>query len=121
MKQLLQINISANFGSTGKIAESIGVTAINHGWKSYIAYRWNHQPSKSELIQVSGKYGKHIHYLGNYLFDKEGLFSSRDTKKLIQRIKDINPDIVHLHNIHNHWLNYKLLFEYQEKKNNHYL
>lgn len=112
MPKLLQINISANCGSTGKIAENIGVAAINHGWKSYIAYRRNFQPSQSELIQVSGKYGKFIHYLGNYLFDREGLFSSRDTKKLIKKIKSIQPDIVHLHNIHDHWLNYKLLFEY---------
>ena len=112
MKKLLQINVSANWGSTGKIAEQIGQCAIINGWESYIAYRQNYNPSQSQLIRVSRKYGKYIHYLGNYLFDKEGLFSSRDTKKLIEKIKIINPNIVHLHNIHDHWLNYKLLFEY---------
>lgn len=112
MPKLLQINVSANFGSTGKIAESIGIAAINHGWESYIAFRRNFNPSKSKLIQVSGKYGKHIHYLGNYFFDKEGLYSCSDTKRLIKRIDKIKPDIVHLHNIHDHWLNYKILFEY---------
>ena len=66
----------------------------------------------SKLIRVSGKYGIYFHYLGNFLLDKEGLFSSRDTKQLITRIKEIKPDVIHLHNIHDHWLNYKLLFEY---------
>ena len=112
MPKLFQINVSANWGSTGKIAESIGAFAIKNGWESYIAYRRNHNLSKSELIEVSGKYGKYTHYLGSFLFDKEGLFSSNDTRKLIKKIKEIKPDIVHLHNIHDHWLNYKLLFEY---------
>lgn len=112
MPTLLQINVTANWGSTGKIAEQIGQCAIKFGWNSYIAYRWNHHPSMSNLIRVSGKYGIYSHYLGNFLFDKEGLFSSRDTKQLITRIKKIKPDVIHLHNIHDHWINYKLLFEY---------
>lgn len=112
MPTLLQINVTANWGSTGRIAEQIGQSAIKSGWTSYIAYRWNHHPSMSKLIRVSGKYGMYFHYLGNYLLDKEGLFSSKDTKQLITRIKEIKPDVIHLHNIHDHWLNYKLLFEY---------
>lgn len=112
MPTLLQINVTANWGSTGKIAEQIGQCAIKNGWTSYIAYRWSHNPSMSKLIRVSGKYGKYFHYLGNFLFDKEGLYSSKDTKQLITRIKEIKPDVIHLHNIHDHWLNYKLLFEY---------
>ena len=39
MKKLLQINITANWGSHGKIAEGIGQAAIKQGWQSYIAYR----------------------------------------------------------------------------------
>lgn len=109
-KIILQINVSANWGSTGKIVEQIGQCAIKHGWESYIAYRHNHHSSQSHMIQVSGKYGKYFHYLGNYLFDKEGLYSSHDTRKLIERIEQIKPAVVHLHNIHDHWLNYQLLF-----------
>ena len=33
MPTLLQINITANWGSTGKIAESIGIAAMNYGWE----------------------------------------------------------------------------------------
>ena len=38
MPKILQINITANWGSTGIIAEAIGRTAIANGWDSYIAY-----------------------------------------------------------------------------------
>lgn len=44
MPKLLQINVTANWGATGKIAESIGMLAQSKGWNSYIAYgRVNHQ------------------------------------------------------------------------------
>ena len=35
MKKLLLINVSANSGSTGRIAEEIGQTAISRGYGSY--------------------------------------------------------------------------------------
>ena len=28
------------------------------------------------------------------------------------KITEIKPDIIHLHNIHDHYLNYRILFEY---------
>ena len=52
MPKLLQINITANWGSTGKIAEQIGLCAMAHGWESFVAYgRWSN-PSLSYLIKV---------------------------------------------------------------------
>ena len=33
-KKLLQINSTANWGSTGKIAEQIGLVAMEAGWDS---------------------------------------------------------------------------------------
>lgn len=35
MPTLLQINVTANWGSTGKIAEAIGQSAMKRGWNSY--------------------------------------------------------------------------------------
>lgn len=114
-KTLLQINITANWGSTGKIAEQIGLCAIAHGWKSYIAYgRWCN-PSKSHLIKVGNKLDTYMHYGEQRIRDNEGLCSRRATKRLIRRICEINPDVVQLHNIHDHYLNYRLLFEYLNK------
>lgn len=114
-KTLLQINVTANWGSTGKIAEQIGLCAIAHGWKSYIAYgRW-YNPSKSHLIKVGNKLDMYMHYGEQRIRDNEGLCSRRATKRLIRRICEINPDVVQLHNIHDHYLNYRLLFEYLNK------
>lgn len=112
MPKLLQINSTANWGSTGRIAEQIGERAIAAGWESYIAYGRKAQPSKSQLIKIGSRIGVLWHVLISRLFDLHGLASRIATKRLIKKIKAINPDIIHLHNIHGYYLNYRMLFEY---------
>lgn len=111
-KILLQINVSANWGSTGKIAEGIGLAAMANGWESYIAYGRAMQPSKSNLFKVGRKKDIYLHYAYQRVFDTEGLGSKKATKDLIKFIRELKPNIIHLHNIHDHWVNYEILFEY---------
>lgn len=117
MPTLLQINVTANWGSTGKIAESIGVAALNQGWESYIAYGRYNNPSQSKLIKIGSQLDVYTHYAEQRVWDNEGLSSRSATKKLIAQIKEINPDVVQLHNIHDHYLNYRILFEYLNSTN----
>ena len=112
MPTLLQINCDANWGSTGRIVEQIGQLAMNRGWNSYIAYGRDMNPSKSNLIKVGSRIAVYKHYMEHRLFDNEGLASRNATEYFIKRIKDIDPDIIHLHNIHDHWINYKKLFDF---------
>lgn len=112
MPKLLQINVTANWGSTGRIAEQINVEASNRGWDCYVAYGRHVNNSKSTFLKVGNKFNVYWHYAQNRIFDNEGLASSIPTRKLIKAIKEIQPDIIHLHNIHDHWLNYEILFKY---------
>ena len=113
MARLLQLNECLSF-STGKITQQIGEAAGEKGWKSWIAYS-SRQPlvhSASKNVKVGSSLSPYIHYAENRLFDREGLSSRRATRELVKQIKEIKPDIVQLHNIHDHWLNYRILFEY---------
>lgn len=112
---LLQINSTANWGSTGKIAEQIGLRAIQHGWESYIAYGRYANPSQSKLIKIGSKVSMFWHLLESRLLDNHGLASRIATKRLIKQIEQIQPDVIHLHNIHGYYLNYELLFNYLNK------
>ena len=112
MLSVLHINVTANWGSTGKIAEAIGHKAMSNGWRSFVAYGRMANHSSSELIKIGTNVDPYLHYLSDRLFDREGLGSRRSTKNLIRRIESIKPDIVHLHNIHDHYLNYQVLFDY---------
>ncbi len=117
MPKVLQINVTANWGSTGKIAEQINIRAMERGWDCYIAYGRNSNPSQSKLIKVGKMINVYEHYFENRFFDNEGLASRIPTKCFIKQIEEISPDIIHLHNIHDHWLNYKILFEYLNTTN----
>lgn len=112
MKKLLQINVVANIGSTGRIAENIGKLAISQGWESYIAYGRGEPKSASKLIRVGSDSDMYMHALQSRLLDNHGLASVAATKRFVEEIKRINPDVIHLHNIHGYYLNYKILFEY---------
>lgn len=117
MKKLLQINSVVNSGSTGRIAEEIGQTAIAAGWKSYIAYGRNDRPSQSELIKIGNDWDIKMHGFQTRLFDRHGLGSRSATKELIGKIKEISPDIIHLHNIHGYYINIEILFNYLRNTN----
>lgn len=112
MPKLLQLNVTANWGSTGKIAEGIGRAAMKCGWESKIGFGRMSNPSQSDIIKVGSQKDVYLHYARHRLIDGEGLGSRGATLRLIDRIKEYSPDIIQLHNIHDHWLNYPVLFEY---------
>lgn len=113
MPKLLQLNECLHF-STGNITQQISEAAIDNKWESWIAYsvRQPAKPSQSHLITTGNRIEPYIHFVENRFFDREGLSSRRATRELVKQIKEIKPDIVQLHNIHDHWLNYRILFEY---------
>ena len=116
MPTLFQINVTCNWGSTGRIAEEIGQVAIQQGWDSYIAYGRGKPVSKSHLIRIGNDWDMYEHGLETRIFDNHGLASRRATRKLIRQIEEIRPDIIHLHNIHGYYINYQILFDYLAKR-----
>lgn len=117
MKKLLQINTVVNYGSTGHIVESIGEEVLRHGWESYVAYGRKPRSSKSRLIKIGNTTSVLWHYIQREFFDCSGLGSIRATKRLLKEIEEINPDVIHLHNLHGCYLNVEVLFEYLTRKN----
>lgn len=112
MPKLFQINSVVNIGSTGRITEQIGSFIINKGWESYIAYGRVACSSTSKLIKVGDKWGQKLHGLHTRILDRHGLASACATYQLVKEIQSHNPDIIHLHNIHGYYLNYKILFDF---------
>lgn len=113
MPKLLQLNTSVGRGSTGRIAETIASLATKSGWDCYIAHGSRYVgPSQMETYQVSNKFDEVLHYAKSLLFDAQGLGSVRTTRRLVEWIKDLRPDVVHIHNLHGYWVNYEILFHY---------
>lgn len=117
MPKLLQINSVVNTGSTGRIAEQLGVLAISQGWESYIAYGREARGSQSRLIKIGSKWDVNFHAIGSILTDRHGLFSRYATKRFLQQVDIIQPDVVHLHNLHGYYINVPMLLRYLKQKN----
>lgn len=111
-KRLLQINTTVNSGSTGRIAEDIGKLFMQQGHESYIAFGRGHQPSASKTIRIGSTLDFHLHALKTRLFDLHGFGSTSATRDFIEKVKEINPDVFHLHNIHGYYLNVEALFRF---------
>lgn len=98
--------------------QEIGELAMANGWESYIAYsggRDGIKPCKSILMPVGGKFDVAVHGLWTRLTDRHGLASWGATRKFIKEIEALKPDIIHIHNIHGYFLNYRLLFDYLKR------
>ena len=95
--------------------KEIGEIAQAAGWESYIAYsgaRDGVPQHSSQLVPVGNKLDLAFHAVATRIFDAHGLVSRRATKQLIRRIREIDPDVIHIHNVHGYWLNYPLLCQY---------
>lgn len=113
-KKLVQINTSCNWDAPGRIAEQIGLTAKKHGWDVYYVHGARFvRDSQLKTIQTQSVNAEKIHYAWNsLLMGEQGLGSKNATLRLVEKLKEIKPDIVHMHNIHGYYLNYPILFQY---------
>lgn len=119
MPTLLQIDSCLNMLSTGRITESIGKLAIERGWDVHIIHgaRYARSGSCMNSIQTVSKWGEYAHFAESLLFDNHGLASRFATKRIVEKIKEIKPDVIQLHCIHGYYLNYKILFKYLNTTN----
>lgn len=112
MPHLLQLNTSANWGSTGTIAENIALAAQARGWTTEVAYGRMMCPARTPLYRIDTRAEVLRHALLSRLTDSQGLHSADATRRLIRHVEETRPDVIHLHNIHGYYLHYPLLFEY---------
>lgn len=105
------INSVSGYGSTGSICTDIASVLENQGHDCYIAYG-----QLTSLYKKSFKIGtvleNHLHNVQSRLFGKQGYYTKEGTKKLVDFIRDFNPDVIHLHNLHGNYLNLEILFDY---------
>lgn len=112
MPVLLQINVDSALYSCGKICEDIAIVAQSKGWDTYIAYGREHKAGVNHEIKVGSMFNVYEHFAEQRLFDNEGRASRLPTRKLVKKIEELKPDVIQIHIIHDHWLNYRILFNY---------
>lgn len=98
--------------------EQIGLLAIRQGWEVCVIHSCRYsRNSELKSLSFSNLISEFWHALWAFLFDRQGLLSICRTKKAIREIDKFHPDVIHLHNLHGYYLNYKLLSNYLSKSN----
>lgn len=112
--KVLQINGVYPIKSTGRIVKEIADIQIKHGIEPYVATSECTLSANNVHIMGSKLYVK-ANILMTRLFGKHGFYNKLSTLRLLKWIDRVKPDVIHLHNIHGHYINVKLLFEYIHK------
>ena len=110
--KVLHINTALITDAPGRIAEEIGKVLISRGHESYIGYGRFPRPVASTAIKIGKTTDQLIHVLKTRLFDTHGFSSTTATEKFIEELQQIDPDVIHLHNLHGYFLNVEVLFNY---------
>ncbi len=115
--KILMINSVCGIRSTGRICTDIAGILDNNGHECKIAYGRHNCPQGYEkyAVRIGNETDVKYHALKTRLFDGMGFGSKRATEEFIEWVKEYNPDVVHLHNIHGYYINIEVLFEYLSK------
>lgn len=112
--KVLYINSVVDFGSTGNIVRQLSTI---DGVEPLIVYGRKNTKNDANTYKISNDI-KTLWAMGStILFNNELILNKGNTKKLIKKIEEFKPDIIHLHNLHGYYVNYKELFEYLNTKN----
>lgn len=118
--KVLQINTFYGYGSTGRIMREIKEVAEANGIKSYAAFGFDYNPTSEEkktVYRIETVRELFISKLWTKITGHHGFNNKAETKRLLAWIDKVQPDIIHMHNIHNHYVNIRILLEYIAKKN----
>lgn len=114
--RVVQINAVYGKGSTGKICMSISDILNRKGYDNWVLCSDKAGNDPKAIVCASRGYTKLqaglSRFLGNYGFN-----SVHETRRMIAELARIQPDVVHLHNLHGHDCHLGLLFQYFKKNN----
>ena len=114
-KKILQINQVYYEKSTGRTCYELSEFANGRDdccFEVFTAYGRGKKNKDYHLYRIGNNISYYLHNLLSRLTGLEGFFSFFSTKRLIRWIKQIKPDIIHLRNLHGHYLNLNILFNF---------
>ena len=112
MKYLF-INSVAGVGSTGRIAADKCRELMREGHECVLAYgRTCGNCDDITTVRIGSDLDFKIHGVMNRIFDNHGFNSAAATKRFLKWVRDYDPDVIWLHNIHGYYIHVGLLFEY---------
>lgn len=112
--KVLMINIVCGIRSTGRICTDLATALEAQGHEVKIAYGRENVPEQFQkyAVKIGTDLDVKFHGVKARLLDGAGFGSIAATEKFIRWVKEYDPDVIHLHNIHGYYINVEMLFKY---------
>ena len=117
MIHIVEIN-SCNFGSTGNIMLEIAKAAEEKKQSVAVCYpksRGNSKREQKSDIVIGDRFSRNLHLKLAEISGLNDCFSFFSTLSFLKKLDRFSPEIIHLHNLHNCYINLPLLFRYVKK------
>ncbi len=112
--KVLMINVCCGIRSTGRICTDLATALEEQGHEVRISYGRFEVPEQFQkyAVRIGTDFDVKLHGLKARLFDGMGFGSRKATERFIEWVKEYDPDVIHLHNIHGYYINIEVLFDY---------
>lgn len=102
-------------GSTGGIMMKEHKEILAAGEESYAFWGRGREAENPNEMKFASDAEVKLDVFQTRIDGKAGFHSKNATKRLLARLDEIKPDVVHLHNLHGYFVNVELLFEWLAK------
>lgn len=116
--KVVQINAIYGSKSTGTIVKEIQSCCEMHGIESYVAYSIADRPDNEvpRGYHIGNKLTVKWHAFISRVIGKQAYANRISTWKFLRWLDRVNPDVVHLHNLHSNYVHLNMLLRYLAKR-----
>ena len=114
--KIVQINAVYGYSSTGRTSRELHEQLLSKGFDSYV-FCANTIRCDNNVFLIGNTLDQKIHSFGSHLLGLQGYFSSLSTKRMLKKLKSIEPDVVILRNLHSNYVNVPLLLRFLADEN----
>jgi glycosyltransferase involved in cell wall biosynthesis len=114
--RVLQINAVYGSSSTGRTCLELDEAAAGYGVEMYSAYAVQGPFEPERRYLIGNNLDRKVHAFTSRLFGLQAYGSFIATHRLIRYISAIQPDVIHLRNLHSNYLHLGLLLRYISSK-----
>ena len=107
------LNAVCGTGSTGRMVAEMAAFLKSRGHRVMAAYGVGQGPEWA--LKMNSRPGYLLHNGLSRLTDHTGLYSRPQTRYLIRKIREFQPDVVHIHTLHGYYVNFEILCRFLTK------
>ena len=114
--KIMYMNVTYKQGSHGNMVSMLHHDMIKDGHDSFVLYGRGKKTKDKDVYKIASNIEIKVHALLTRLTGFHGFFSPFATLKAKRLIRKINPDIIHLHELHAYYINMDAIIKYINKK-----